>query len=479
MSIRKNFGYNLILTLCNYLFPLITYPYVSRVLGADKIGVCGIVDGIVNYFVIFSMLGIGSYGVREIARCGSDLKRRSSVFTNLFIVNVLLTIISVAILVVATLYFDRLQPYKPFLFIGVLKIVFNLFLIEWFFQGIERFKYITLRSVAVNTVYVVSVLLFVKNSNDVLLYYLLTTLVVVVNALCNWYCSRAFRQWNFKGLCITGCLLPIFTFGYYRVLTSMYTTFNVIFLGFVAGDTQAGYFTTATKLYTILMAVFTAFTTVMIPRVSAMLHAGEHNKLQRMANDTFDLLFLLSLPLIIFVLFFSPQIISLLAGSGYEGAILPFRIVILLLIVIGMEQIVVQQFLMASPSNRPIMIVSTLGAFTGIAVNLWLTPRYGAVGSALAWSFSEVAVLVAGLFMMKRYVSVDIEFSRIMNSLLYSLPYVLIDGIIYYMTPSDIAMWVAVPLNVVLFILINVYIKRNEQLMIIADSVISKFTLKR
>ncbi len=477
MSIRKNFGYNLILTLCNYLFPLITYPYVSRVLGADKIGVCGVVDGIVNYFVIFSMLGIGSYGVREIARCGNDTQRRSDVFTNLFIINAILAITSAVVLFVATFCIDRLQSYKPFLLVGVLKIIFSLFLIEWFFQGLERFKYITLRSVAVNCVYVISVLFFVKSSNDALLYYFLTTSVVMVNAVCNWFSGRKFRNWNLRNIHIGFYLLPVLIFGYYRVLTSMYTTFNVIFLGFVAGDTQAGYFTTATKLYTILMAVFTAFTTVMIPRVSAMLQSKEHDKLQHIANDTFELLFLLSLPLIFFAVFFSPQIILLLAGNGYEGAILPFRIVILLLLVIGMEQIVVQQFLMASTSNRPIMVVSTIGASTGIAVNLWLTPHLGAVGSALAWSISEFAVLLAGLYLMKRYISIGIDCKRIIGALLLCLPYVVLDGLLYYSAPANIAMFSAVPLNIALFVFINLYVKKNRQLAEIVSTVRSKLTL--
>lgn len=462
MGVKKNFAYNLILTLCNYIFPMITFPYVSRVLHPDNIGVCGFVDGIINFALQFAVLGIGSYGVREIARCGDDTEKRSKIFSNLVYINILLTVIAVVVLVALTFTVDRLLPYKEFLGIGLLKIIFNAFLIEWFFQGIEQFKYITIRSVAINFCYVICVLLFVKNTDDTLVYYFLTSVVVVFNAVFNWVNRRKYCKLSFKNLSPKLYLKPIFSFGYYRILTSMYTTFNVIFLGLVSTDVQTGYFVTSTKLYTIIMAAFTAFTTVMIPRVSAMLQSKEYTKLQSVADDTFDILVYVSLPIIFFGIFYAPQIIDLVSGAGYEGAIIPFRITILLLLIIGMEQIVIQQFLMAATNINSIMLVSTVGASTGIVMNLLFTPTYGAIGSAIAWAASEAVVLVLGISMMKRYTNVKVNLSKIFVSLLKCIPYLIMDMLIFIILPESIEMWVALALNIVLFALLNIIVYKND-----------------
>lgn len=479
MGVKKNFAYNLILTLCNYLFPLITFPYVSRVLHVDNVGLCGVVDGIINYFVLFAMLGIGSYGVREIARCGNDKERRSEVFSSLLAVNVVLTLLSVALLALLTFTLESLQPYKEFLGIGVLKLVFNAFLVEWLFRGVEQFKYITLRTVAVNAFYVLFVLLLVKDAGDTLLYYLLTTFVVVLNALFNIFFSRRHCRFSLKAVQPKRHLPSIFSFGYYTILTSMYTTFNVVFLGFVSTESQAGYFVTSTKLYTIIMSAFGAFTIVMVPRVSAMLASGEKPKLQAVANDTFELFSLVSLPMIIVGFFYAPEIIGIVSGPGYEGAVLPFRIIVFLLLVVALEQIVIQQFLMATTSNRSIILLSTIGAVTGISVNLLLTPSCGAAGSAIAWALSELCVLSAGLVLMKRHVGIGVDISKALKTLFSSLPYLLVTLAVYLSLPSHAGLWVALSVNALLFVVINFIVNRESVIAKHLLPVIGKYLNKR
>lgn len=412
MGVKKDFGYNLILTLCNYIFPLLTYPYVSRVLGVTNIGICNFVDSIINYFILFSMLGVSSFGVREIARYKHDRQKCDEVFSNLFVINMFLTIVSVILLVVSIYTIPILFPYKDFIGIGVVKLVFNLFLIEWFFQGIQQFRYITIRSVIVRSIYVLSVFVFVRTSDDSIIYYGLTCLTIVLNAIFNWHYSRNFKHFSFRNLNLKLYVVPIFVFGYYRILTSMYTTFNTTFLGFSSGDTEVGYFTTATKLYGIIMAVFTAFTTVMVPHVSQLVKEGNREKMQQIANTTISALLILSIPIIVLCEILAPYIVFVIAGPGYEGAIIPFRIVIFLLLIIGAEQIIIQQFLMASNSNDSIFKVSTYGAIVGVALNILLTPRLGAIGSSIAWGCSELVVLLVGVSLLKKTMGLTIDIRR-------------------------------------------------------------------
>ena len=470
-SLKKNFGYNLLLTFCNYFFPLITYPYVSRVLGVDKIGMCNFIDGIINYFVLFSVMGIGSYGVREIAKCRDNIALRNKVFSNLIALNLCGTFLAVIVLVFLTLFLPSFQPYRPFLWLGCVKLIFNVFLIDWFFQGLQKFKYITACSVFVRLVYVISVFVFVHDKEDAAIYFALLVMTTVINAVINWNYSQKYRTLSFKALTLSLYLTPVLVFGYYRILTSMYTSFNVVFLGFTSGDAEVGYFTTATKLYAIIMGGFTAITTVMVPKVSELLAEGKIKKLQDMGNKTFDLLTIVSLPIIALCFFCADDIILILSGNGYEGAYTPFRIVIFLLLIIGMEQIIIQQFLLASNSNRSVFTVSTTGACVGIVFNIIFTPWLGAIGSAISWGISEISVLLAGIYYLRKVMGIVLPMRSLIVNTLWALFYIPPLLIVWnFNLPKWPNLIISSAAVVVTFLLINFRLTKSELLTTIVNN---------
>lgn len=478
-SVKKNFGYNLLLTLANYLFPLIVYPYISRVLGVEKIGVCNFVDSIVNFFVIFSQLGIGSYGVREVARCREDKKRLNKVFSNLWFINLMTFSVAVSALIVCTFTLDSLSSYKQFLLVGVFKLLFSLFLIEWLFQGIEQFRYITIRSVVVRLLYVVSVFLLVHSQEDALVYYTLTVLTIFFNAVLNWRYSRRFVRLSYHELSIGVFIVPILVFGYYRILTSMYVNFNVMFLGFTTDNVQVGYFSTATKLYSIILSVFTAFTTVMIPRVSFMLEKGQLSELQNTIDRIIPLLLALTIPVMVFCVFNASTIIFVIAGKGYEGAIYPFCIVMVLLLIVGLEQIVIQQFIMASKESKYVFIVSTSGAVIGVLCNIILTPKMGAIGSSISWAISEMCVLTIGVFILNRYFNIKIHLKSFFVAFLTVLPYL---AVLFLIRSFVDNIWLRLVLSFLCislsFILFNFYLFKNQDVVSISVAVLRKVGLK-
>ena len=152
-SIKKNFFFSTFLTISNYVFPLITYPYVSRVLQVERIGLCNFVDSIINYFILFSMLGISTYGIREIAKNKSDKTKLNQTFYDLISINILMSILLCFILFISLNYSETLSQNKQLVYIGICKLLLNTFLVEWFYKGIENFKYITIRSFIVKCLY--------------------------------------------------------------------------------------------------------------------------------------------------------------------------------------------------------------------------------------------------------------------------------------------------------------------------------------
>lgn len=393
-SLKKNFFYSSILTTANYIFPLLTYPYVSRVLGVNNIGVCNFIDGIINYFVLFSMMGISILGIREVATNKNNPEKLQKTFSSLLTINLITTIIGLVILAIATVSIPRLTENIELMVFGGFKLLFNLFLIEWFYKGLEDFRYITVRTIFVKSLYVIAIFTFVRESTDFQIYYLITILMVVVNAIVNIIHSRKFTSFSFKGIEIKPYIKPYITLGVYMLLTSMYTSFNVIYLGFVGGDTEVGYYTTATKLYTILIALFTALTGVLLPRMSSLIAEGKIDEFKAKINQSVNILLSISFPAIIFMTMLAPQIIYLISGPGYEGAIVPMRIILPLFFIIGYEQVLVIQTMMPLKMDNTILKNSMIGAIVGVTLNILIVTKFAAIGSAIVWVASELTISI-------------------------------------------------------------------------------------
>ena len=396
-SLKKNFFYSALLTVANYVFPLITYPYVSRVLGVTGIGICNFVDNIVNWFIVFSTMGIFVIGVREIAAVRSGRQERSEVFSSLLALNGLMTLAAAAVLSIAIFVIPSLVSYRKLLLLGVAKLIAHSLSLEWFFRGLEEFKYITNRSIIIKTLYVAAVFLFVRQPGDYGIYYLLLTLTVIANTLVNAQYARRFVSFSLKGIDMKRFALPFFILGLNYVLTSFYSTLNVIYLGFVQGAEQVGYYTSATKILTIVTALISAFTTVMLPRMSAVLTEGRMNEFRAYVNNAFRILFLVGIPAVFLLMILSPDIVRVISGAGYEGAVVPMRIIAPMLLIAGLDQILIMQIMMPMKQDRRIFVNSAIGAAVGILLNLALVRTMGAKGSAVVWLCAEAAVCIAAM----------------------------------------------------------------------------------
>lgn len=404
----------------------ITFPYVSRVLGVERLGLVNFVDNTVNYFLLFATLGVGLLGVREIAGAKNDVERQSKIFSNILGMNLLFTIFTLAVYVAAIFLVPRFHQSSELFFIGTAKILFTAFLVEWFFTGIENFKYITIRSLLVKLLYVLAVFLFVKTSDDYKLYFILTVGVVVVNATINMVYVRKFVSISFADLFMGKYIKQNMVLGIYTIMSSMYITFNVMFLGLVSNDTEVGYYTTAFKLYSVILGFFTAFTNVMLPRMSFLLANGEKERFNEMIAKSFSAMSTFIIPLVLCSIIMAPQIIYVLSGPGYEGAILPMRIIMPAAIFVGIAQVLAVQVIMPMKHDKVLLVASAIGAATSLAINFSLVGELQSIGTAIVLICSEMFVTVIYVIFIKRNKIVKIPFGILPMNILYSLPSVFI-----------------------------------------------------
>ena len=463
MKIKTNFIYSSILTVSNFLFPLLTFPYISRVLGVNNVGIYNWVGGIIQYFIIFSMMGIGIVGIREVAKNKNNSEDLSKTFSSLLILTLLTTIISLLVLFVLMAIVPKIANYHEMFYIGAANIFINLFLVEWFFKGIENFKYITIRSIVVKSLYVISVFVFVRQREDYVTYYFLTVSAVILNAFLNWLYCKKFVHFTFKSINLKPFIKPFIILGIYLLFNSMYSTFNVAYLGFVGGNKEVGYYTTATKLYGILLAFFSAFTGVMLPRISALVAENNFTEVNRLIGRSFEILYTFCFPIIIFFMFFAPQVINIIAGAGYEGSILPMRIVMPLMIIIGTEEILIIQLLMPLNKDKAIFINSLIGAVIGISLAVILVKNLHSVGSSIVWVCSEFSILVSASYFVKKYIGIHVPYKMIVLKFLYAIPYILICyGVISFFNSSIIMLLIAGISFLIYFIIDDIYLSRNN-----------------
>lgn len=463
MGIKKNFLYSSALTISNYIFPLLIFPYISRVLGVTNIGICDFVDSIINYYVLFSMMGMHVIGIREIAKNKTSPLNLNKTFSDLFILNIITTLLVLVIFFIALYTVPQLYQHKELMYIGAVKIIFNLFLIEWFYRGIENFRFITIRTIIVKTLYVISIFILVNKESDYNIYYALTAGMIVINAVINWIYKRNFVRLDLMHSSIRTYSKPYFINGLYMLLTSMYTSFNVAFLGFVSGEKQVGYYSTAIKLYTIFLAVFTAFSNVMMPRMSVLVSEGKLEELKGYMNKSFDVLLAFSLPLIFITVPLAPDIIYIIAGSGYEGAVIPMKIIMPLILIVGIAQILIIQILIPAGYDKIILFNSIVGAVVGIVMNILLVKYYGSIGSAVVVLAAELIVTVSAAFWIKKYLNLLIPYKKILFNILISIPYIAICIMSQQILSSPFLICViAIGFSGVYFLISQIYILKNQ-----------------
>ena len=414
------------------------------------------------YFSLFSLMGVSTVGIREIASAGNDREIRSKVFSNILGFVLLLTIVSVTLFLISIFKIDKLVSYRNLLIIGSFSLFFTSLLIEWLYQGTEQFKYISNRTIIIRILYAISIFIFVKDRDDIYMYYFLTVMSTCVNALINLSYSKKYVDFKLSYIYPFRYAKEILSLGVYKILTSMYTTFNVVYLGFVASDSQVGFYSTSTKLFYILLGVLTAFTSVMLPRMSALLSNEKHEEFKSKINYSFDLVFMFTIPIIVLTVFFSPQIIMLLSGPGFEGAITPMRIITPMLFVTGIAQIFVVQILIPLKKDNIILIGSIIGAVVGITLNIILVKEYGAVGTAFTLFLSELSCALYAFIYITTNEIIIFPWRKMIYYLLTSLPYILLCYLAYLISDHYLySLLISGILSSMYFLFLNTHIMKN------------------
>jgi O-antigen/teichoic acid export membrane protein len=416
--IKRNLLYNSLLSVSQLLFPLIIYPYTFKILEPEGVGLVSFAESLTQYLISFAAVGIPFYGVIETAKARQNKERLDRLFTELVIIQLALTGIILLLFVGCILFVGKLADHRMLYFISCGTLLMSVFTVEWFFQGIEQFRYITARSVLIRTIFVVLVFLFVKSKSDLTLYYALTFITVFLNAVINfWYASKIV-QLKFKVLTFKRHFRPLLTIFFSNVAISVYILLDTVILGFLSTDLAVGYYSTAIKIAKIPLAFMTALSTALIPRISASFSSGNHDYVRNLVRKSFTYIILLSVPIGAGLYLLAPDLIRLLANDKFLPAIQVIRVLAPLTLLIGLSNLFALQMLTSMGKEKLTLYAVTIGMVLSIAGNLVLIPKYSYMGTAYTTLVTETLVTVLTGWYAIRFFTVRLPFKLLWQSAL-------------------------------------------------------------
>lgn len=405
-SIKFNFLMNSILTLSSIIFPLITFPYVSRVLTPIGTGKVSLATSVVSYFSLIAQLGIPTYGIRVCAKLRDNERELISNIQELLIINLIMSSIVYNGYIIMLFSVDRFTEEKPLYFIMSITILLNAVGVEWLYKGLEQYAYITARSVIFKLLALVALFLFVHQKNDYIIYGGISVLAASASNVLNFINARKYIfAKSYRPLRFRPHLKAVFIFFAMSCATTIYTHLDTVMIGFMNTDADVGYYNSAIKIKQFLISIITSLGAVLLPRSSYFLETKQFAKFKEVSAKALRFIFIVGVPMMVFFLIFADQSVYFLSGYEYKNAILPMRILMPTILFIGLSNLLGIQMLVPMGKEKHILYSELLGAAVDFVINLELIPRYASVGAAIGTLVAELVVLLYQFIILRNIVS--------------------------------------------------------------------------
>lgn len=390
-SIKRNMMMNIILTASDFIFPLIAYGYAARVLGAEGTGKVAFAQSITQYFLQLAMLGIPVYGLRECAKVRDDRERLSHTVRELLAMNLVSATAAYLTLGAAILAVPKLSRYGKLLAVVSSCIFLNAVGMEWLYQALEEYSYITIRSIAFKIASAGLTFALVRSSGDYSIYAF--TMVFASSAGYAWNFVRARRYVSLEKnghLDIRKHLKPVLTMFAASAAITIYANFDISMLGFIGSEHEVGLYSAALKVKSAILAVFSAVTSVLTPGMARCFQRKDMKELSRLAEISLRASMVLALPLAAFAAIFAEDVLLFACGDGFLGASSTLRVLMACIALLILTNVFGNQLLVSTGNERTYSQSVIVGLFINICLNCLMIPAFGAAGAAAATLVTEL-----------------------------------------------------------------------------------------
>lgn len=466
-SLTQNSIYNVIYTVANILFPFVTSIYVSRILLPAAVGKVASAQNIASYFVTIAALGLPSYGVREFAKVRENAEEKNKLFTELFIINIISTTLASVGYFILVFVNDGFGSEWTLYIVCGLAIFFNYLNIDWMYNGVEEYGYITGRSLLIKTISLVALFLFVKNPRDYVIYALISSLATGGNYIFNVIYARKFVEIDFSRIELRKHLRPVFLIAIIIFLSSIYSKIDVTMLNMLATDESVGYYSYAQKTVNMVLTVANAITAALLPRLS-FYYENDRQGFYRLLDKGFQVLCFMVFPLSVGMVLVASQAVEFLYGEAFAPAVLTIQLMSPLIVIKGFGDLFCYQLVYSTKNEKIILPAAASASAMNIAANAAMIPSLLQNGAVIASVCSECVTNLIQFIYMKKKVKFRLNWRALLMSLISTLLMaVCVYALMQIHTSNTVGLFIEVIGGIVVYVMANLLMKNSLILEII------------
>lgn len=458
-SLARNSIYNIIYTTVNILFPFATSIYVSRILLPAGVGKVVAAQNIASYFVTFAALGLPSYGVREFAKIREDSNKRNKLFTELLLLNIIsttLAVIAFFLLVVCNAGFNG--EWSLYAACG-LSIAFNYLNIDWMYQGLEEYGYITGRSLLIKLLSLAALFVFVKTKQDYIAYALISSLATGGNYIFNVLHAGKFVRVVFSGVKLRQHIKPVLLIACVIFLSSIYNKIDVTMLNIMATDESVGYYSYAQKTINIVLTMANAVTAALLPRLSYYYENDKAN-FYKLLDKGCQVLCFMTFPLAVGLVLVAPQAVVFLYGEAFQPTVQTIRLMCPLILIKGFGDLFCYQLVYSTKSEKIILPAAASASMINVIINAMLIPMLLQNGAVIASVLSELVTNAIQFIYMKKKVRFSINGKALVTGLFSTaVMSVCVLMLMQLRLPNTVGLFVEVACGAIVYTAVNMVMK--------------------
>jgi O-antigen/teichoic acid export membrane protein len=475
MKKEKNVYVNAILNaikqICMIVFPMITFPYASRILGAENYGKINFSSSLVSYFTLIAALGINNYAIREGAKLKEDSKRFDPFINQIFTLNMISTLFSYLLLFLLIFSSNTLHSYTLLLLIQASAILFTTLGADWINVIYEDYLFITIRYIICQTLALVLMFTLVHTKTDYIAYAFCSVSATWLANLMNFYYIHKKLGIHFR-FCSPKTILvhlkPVLILFGSSIASMIYINSDISIIGFILGDEEVGYYSVSVKIYSLIKQVFNAMIMVFLPRISAMAD-GEHNdEISATVNNLANLMIFFLLPAVTGLVMMAGPIIELFAGNGYSLATQPLQILGLAIPFACFACLYINVLLLPFHKDKIILKATIFSAAVNLILNFLLIPYFGINAAAFTTLLSEIIMLVFGVYAMKGLLQLYLKKAFLSGMLAGFLAFLLCKASYLLFTNTFVILFSAVIMCVLMVALLGLFFWKEQIMKIVS-----------
>lgn len=463
-------------TVASLILPIISFPYVSRVLGVESIGLVSFVTSYGYYFMHFASFGINSYAIREVSRLRDNFERLNIVTKEIYSLNVLFSFLSGFFYLTGVFVVPKFREHWFLFFIYSLTVFTNFLVLEWLFQAFDDFQFATIRGIIIRLASIIAVFIFVKDSSDYTLYMLILTISEMGSRFSNlYYARKKYVKLQFKKrfLNFRSHIKQLSILFVFRLVNGISANLDKLMIGFMLVYSDVGIYSVGIKFILLIVPLVENIGIVLFPKINISMGANtmEYKKILEL---NYNYILLLGIPMAIGLFLLLPKLIILFSGVDFLDSILVSRIMCIVIVLCPLGDLLGSKILLVYKKDTWLLVASIIVAMSNIILNFLFIPLWGVLGATIASVLSYVVAVIVRFILSRRLIKFSFFSLKLLKYSFFTIPFVILyifcnelinSNTIYFL------LFICIAISIYLF---ELFISRDKEFMLIFNKILKK-----